>query len=394
MKDLKIYISAGSILLLVYLIAQFNKPNPVNWAATLSSGDKIPFGTHVLYNRLPDLFPGASVKKSNLSAYRAFNDSTLTNGNFFIIAKNVNLNKADLTAMIKYIAKGNSVFISALSWEGYIADSLKLDNEYEVEKKNAGLNFNSKYLKRAKSYKFDRFISDQYFSKFDTTKATVIGQNERGKANYIRYDFGKGRLYLFANPQVLTNYSLLKPDGADYVSKALSYLPAVKQIHWDQFQNKDIPEDESPMRVFLRYPALQWAYYLALAAMLIFIVYEAKRRQRIIPVVAPLKNTTLEFVTVVGKVYYEQRDNANIARKKISYFLDHIRTAHGLKPVDYNQEFTTAFAHKTGVDLAFAGDLLAHINYLLRQNKVTDHELIVLNRLIEKFYIQSGSYGK
>jgi hypothetical protein len=395
MKDFKLYIGIASALLLVYLIAQYNKPNPVNWASTLYYNDKIPFGTFVLYNRLYDLFPNAEVTRTNQSAYRVFSDTAMVPGNYLIIANNLELNKEDYTAMVKYISAGNSVFISAFDWGGMVTDTLKLNLSNEFGKKSVGVNFENPKLRQAKDYVFQKHITDQYFNKFDTTRATVIGQNSLGHANFISYTFGKGKLFLFANPQVFTNYSLLKPQSADYAEKVLSYLPEdTENIYWDQYQNHDIPTDESPMRVFFQHAALQWAYYLALASMLLFVVYEIKRRQRIIPVIEPLKNSTLEFVTVVGKVYYEQRDNANIAAKKILYFSEHLRTAFNLKSGEYDYAFITALANKTGVDLVFAGELVRHVSYLLPQKNITDHELILLNQLIEKFYTQSGPHGK
>ena len=394
MKDLKIYFAIACALLLVYLIAEYNRPSPINWSTSLYYKDKIPFGTTVLYNRLNDIYPGATVTNTNKSIYSLFTDTALQAGNYLIIAQSVKLTKDDYKALIKYISAGSSVFISSFDWNGYIVDSLKLETGNEYAKTTNGVNFTNDKVKTSGAYRFDKSTSSQYFSGFDTLRATVIGQSDSGKANYISFKFGKGKLYLFANPQLLTNYTLLKPDGANYAAKVLSYLPQANTVYWDQYQNHDIAQDQSPMRVFFSRPNLQWAYYLSLVSLLLFIIYEAKRRQRIIPVIDPLKNTTVEFVSVVGKVYYEQRDNSNIAIKKIVYFAEHLRNTFGLKTGTYNQDFLTAFINKTGVESGLAKELVNHINYLQNQARVTDHELIVLNQLIEKFYIQSGSYGK
>ena len=35
--------------LCIYLVAQYNKPSPINWQPTLYYQDKIPFGTYVLH---------------------------------------------------------------------------------------------------------------------------------------------------------------------------------------------------------------------------------------------------------------------------------------------------------------------------------------------------------
>lgn len=69
MKDFKIYISIAAILLLVYMVAVYNKPGETDWTASLSYNDKIPFGTYILYQQLNQIFPGAKVVKTNSSVY-------------------------------------------------------------------------------------------------------------------------------------------------------------------------------------------------------------------------------------------------------------------------------------------------------------------------------------
>ena len=385
MKDFKIYIIIGSILLIIYLVIQYNKPAPVNWQPSLAAADKIPFGTFVLRERLTDIFPGAKVTNTNQSVYNFFRRQ-IKPGNYIIIAKSVTITKADFEQMVKYIRAGNNVFISTFTWDGAFANKLRLETGVEDDNKAASIKFNSKSLKNSSSYKFDKDISTQYFSSIDTARATIISSNKNGKANYVRYRFGKGSLLLCANPELFTNYSLLKPQGADYAAKALSFLPAHSNIYWDQYQNKDIAIHRSPLRVFFTSPRLQWAFYISLLGLALFVLFEVKRRQRVIPIIAPLKNSTVDFVEVVGKVYYERRDNANIAHKKILYLLSFLREQYQLKTTQLDKEFAESLVWKTGADTAFVQDLVDYINYIGQQNTVNDKELIELNRLIEKFY--------
>jgi len=69
MKDLKIYVFLATALLLVYLVAQYNRPKATDWTVTLSNNDKIPFGTYVLYNRINDILPGATIKNYREPVY-------------------------------------------------------------------------------------------------------------------------------------------------------------------------------------------------------------------------------------------------------------------------------------------------------------------------------------
>ncbi len=390
MKDFKIYLFIASAALTIYLVAQYNKPGLVNWKSTMIYQDKIPFGTYVLYHELGEVFPGASVSNTNQPTDRFLKMQGTAPSNYMMLANNITLNHDDYEALVKYIEAGNSVFMAAFEFEGYMADTLHIKVLAEYAKSNVGINFTSPGIRQAADYKFDKDISNQYFRKFDTTRATVLGKNELNHATFIRFNFGRGALYLCANPHIFTNYSLLSKKGADYAEKALSYMPVKPKVYWDEYQTIGDGQDRSPLRVFFSHESLQWAYYLSLAGLVIFVLYEIKRRQRIIPVIEPLKNTTLDFVNVVGQVYYEQRNNDNIATKKVTYFLEYLRARYYIKTNILNNEFMDTLAHKTGIELNFIQQLIGHINYLSVQPRTTDQELIILNQLIEQFYSKAG----
>ena len=388
MRDFKIYITISCLLLIVYVVVQFNKPRPVSWQPTLSREDKIPFGTYVFYHRLNDVFPGARVSNTNQSIYSLFS-KPMEAGNYIIVATTVKINKDDFKEMLKYIKAGNTVFINGFSLTGYFSDSLKLKTKIESSDDDTQLRFTNTQFKTDTLYNFDKNISRQYFSKFDTARATVIVKNSAGHATYLSYKFGKGNILICANPELFSNYSLLTRDGASYAERALSYLPLSKNIFWDQYQNHEIAVNASPMRVFLGNESLQWAYYLSLFTLLIYVLFEMKRRQRIIPIVEPLKNSTVDFVNVVGRVYFERRDNANIAYKKILYLMADLRERYMLKTNKLDNDFVESLTHKTGISADFASQLVNYINYINQQSKVTDRELIALNQMIENFYAKS-----
>jgi len=119
------------------------------------------------------------------------------------------------------------------------------------------------------------------------------------------------------------------------------------------------------------------------------VVYEIKRRQRIIPVIEPLSNSTLDFVTVVGQVYYENRNNADIAQKKVLYLLTYLRDEYQLRATNLDKEFAEKLTAKLGIDAAFAADLVSYMLYVNTATHLSNNDLIELNKLIEKFYIQA-----
>jgi hypothetical protein len=73
---------------------------------------------------------------------------------------------------------------------------------------------------------------------------------------------------------------------------------------------------QTPLRYILSVPAYRWAYYVAIFSILIYVVVYARRQQRIIPIIEPFKNLSLEFARTVGTLYYQQKDHRDLAEKK------------------------------------------------------------------------------
>jgi hypothetical protein len=175
MKDLKIYISLASIVLIIYLVAQFNKPKPTDWSTTLSSNDKIPFGTYILYNRITDIFPGAKVKTFREPVYNVIDDENIENGTYMIIGDDIDIDTNDYVQLKKYIEKGNDVFIAANTFSGELAKILKINTENDRSPATRIGFINNQW--KDNLYDVDKYSSNGYIADFDTLKAVVLGNN-------------------------------------------------------------------------------------------------------------------------------------------------------------------------------------------------------------------------
>ncbi|MGZ4000419.1 MAG: DUF4350 domain-containing protein [Mucilaginibacter sp.] len=397
MKDFKIYLFIATGLLVIYIIAQVNRPKPVDWSTTLDDNDKIPFGTYIMRRQLNDIFPGSKVEAFREPLYNVITDHGVKNASYVLIAESMDLQDEDCDKLVKFVKSGNDVFISANALGAKFKKKFKTDIGFEVKdttgfdpRNDVDAKLLNKSLDTAYSYTFDKNICNYYFSKLDTAKAVELGKNNYGHCNFLKYPMGKGALYLNANPLIFTNYSLLKKQGANYASSALSYLKRTDTVLWDEYYTQGRAGEDNSMRVFLRHGSLKWAFRIGFFSLILFVFYEMKRRQRIIPIIEPLKNSSLDFVNVVGQVYYEQHNNQNIAQKKITYFLEYIRSKYYLKTNPLDQEFIERLTLKTGFERSRAEELVNHINYLNNQDRVTDRDLILLNQLIQQFYTQSS----
>ena len=387
MKDLKIYIGIFSFVIAVYLVALYKQPKKVNWKETYSRNDKIPYGTYILHNRLTDIFPGSAIKNERKPLSNVFKDEQIKNGSYIVIASTVGFDEYDFKRLATYMNKGNNVFIAAYSLSPYLNDTLKLGIGSDFAA-HPTLKFNAKGINN-KKYTFEQGIGDQFFSKFDTSKVVVLGVNQANKANFIKYNYGKGGLYLIPTPQIFSNFNLLNPSGADYAAKALSHMKVGGDIIWDDYPSMGSEEESSIMRVFFQHKELKFAYYIALFSLILFVLFEMKRRQRIIPVITSLSNSTLEFVELIGRVYYQERDHLNIAKKKINYLLEYIRATYNIRTNSIDKEFKELLVAKSGMPLPLIDDLLSNVNYCLSVSKITDNQLMELNKVMEEFYNKS-----
>lgn len=391
MKDFRRYIFLASALVIVYLVAQYNKPKPLDWSATFNDDDKIPHGTYILYHQLKDIFPKASINTSEKTFFSTV--STIKkekNSSYIIICDAVNFDKHDFEQLKKFVEKGNSVFIAASYFGETFRKEFKIQTQTEFSIQNFSIYLNLVNPNFGnQEYYVDKNCTNGYFFNFDTKKAVILGRNNRQHANFLKFQLGKGALYLNANPLIYTNYSLLQNDGLAYASKSLSYLNPDSNIIWDQFYIKAQDNNPSTMRVFLRHPQLQWSFYIAFFSLLVYVLYQTKRRQRIIPVIEPLSNSSVDFATVVGQVYYEQKDHLNIAQKKISYFLEHIRNRYNMKTAVPDDDFLNTLAKKSGAELTLIKTVFQQIALINSSETIDSRLLIALNTNIEQFYLQA-----
>ena len=144
--------------------------------------------------------------------------------------------------------------------------------------------------------------------------------------------------------------------------------------------------EESPFKFIVSQPALKWAYFIALSALLIYLIFEGKRRQRIIPIIETSQNTSLQFVETIGSLYYNQKDHKSISEKKITHLLAYLRTKFYLKTNEIDQEFRNDLSNKSGISPQEINDLFDYISFVQNNDSIAENQLITLNEKIENFY--------
>ena len=307
------------ILMVVgYGLFEYYRPVPIDWSATYINKDKIPFGTKVLYELLPDVFEKQNVQSLRIPIYNQLTENKLlTKSNYIFICRDFEISKNDRKQLLNYVNRGNTVFISAYGFP----DSLTKILGFKAELKDPTLrdtalvmNFVNPALAKKNGYVFKHDDGRNYFKITKSKQITILAKNARNEPIFLKINYGKGQFYVHNLPLSLSNFFVLDDKTSDFAFKSLSYLPKAP-IFWDEYQKQGrFGEDEqSIFRYIMTQPPLQWAYYLTIFGLLLYAIFAGKRLQRTIPIIELPKNTSLEFVRTIGLMYFQKGDNLNIS---------------------------------------------------------------------------------
>jgi hypothetical protein len=410
MKQHRLYLFILFSTIIGFVLFEIYKPKPTDWTPTFSNKDKIPYGCELLYKVLPDVFPNQKITDEKVPIFSKKKKVKLPpKSNYLYVFRYFRADSLSLAKLLDYVQKGNSVFIAS---ENFFAldDTLHFQTSYVQDlalNDSVSINFVNPTIKKSIDYKYQKQSADTYFEIKDSTKNhnsfTVLGKNSKGFPNFIQVNFGKGSFFLNTIPMAFTNFYMVKSDNSDYVFKALSYLPE-QPTFWDEYVNVmsigktarstsksreakgEDDAEESPFKFIVSQPALKWAYFITLSALLIYLIFEGKRRQRIIPIIEVPQNTSLQFVETIGSLYYNQKDHKSIAEKKITHLLAYIRTKFYLKTTEIDQEFRSDLSNKSGISPREINDLFDYISFVQNNDYIAENQLITLNEQIENFY--------
>ncbi len=393
MKGYRRFIIAFSLLLALYVIAEMNRPKPVDWRISLSKDDKSPYGSYILYQQLKDIFPKAAIQSFRKPVYNQVNNTLDSNTAYLLIEPSLEFTKDDMNELLNYVVAGNYVFISSQEFGRTLMDTLKFrtSRRFDFEKKDSvTINFTNTALHEKVNYGFNRLTLDGYFKEIDTGYSVILGNNQLKDVNFIKVAYGDGAFFVHTAPLCFSNYFMLKNNNDSYPAKALSYLPkTVKQVYWDEYYKLGPDGSDNPLRFILSNQWLKWAFRISLVSIILFVFFEMKRRQRVIPVIPPLRNSTLDFVQTVGNVYFNQHNNKNIALKKINYFLEYVRSGFYISTSLLNEEFIQLLSKKTAVPEATTSQLVNLIHQINITEQISDHDLLELNHQIDSFYAKA-----
>lgn len=208
-------------------------------------------------------------------------------------------------------------------------------------------------------YKHDSlYVGD--FTRFDT----IVDEKERIERidtfaikkipAAVSVPYGKGEVIFVSSPLLFTNYGMLEGNTFVYIFRLMSYLADLPVYRTEAYVKTDamLVAEQSPFREFIKRPPLRWALYLALLGVVLFMIFTARRRQRVIPIMSKPANRSLEFIQLIGTLYYQRKDHVDLVRKKFKLFAEELRKTAGVDISDVNTDGREylLLAEKTGMN--------------------------------------------
>jgi len=231
----------------------------------------------------------------------------------------------------------------------------------------------------------------------------TLGYFDEEYNNYIRLDYGKGSIYFHSTPIVFTNYYMRNDTAMNYCRHAFQSL-GTGEFYWDEENRKydykamqkngdttPSKPGEGPLEFILSEPSLRAAWYLMILAVLLYLIFGARRKQRIIAVTKNMENTSIEYAEVISQMFMKQKDHKKLVMMKMELFKSFIRERFNLRlPThmkDEDESLYKEISQKSSVPLDLVSAIFEDHKVLSSIVEVDTADMLGFHKKIEQFYI-------
>lgn len=382
--------------LVMVFVMEFQMPRRFSWNPTFSHTDKQPFGCAVFDSVLSASLPdGYEVTKKTLYQLRGEHRRM----GILVVAEYLyNMSVTDVENLLAMAAEGSRILLVSGGMASCLSDSLhfSMDSYYhELTLRE--------YAMRGLSLDTITWIADSVYDRKDyrlypqlsnfgilldtdsvkgrylaVKPSRELGDEERRVpfSTAVAIPVGKGEVILSATPLAFTNYGILEGDIHHYVFRLLTQMKGLPIVRTEAYTPATAQEEQSPLRYFLSQPPLRWAVILSFLAILVMMVFTAKRRQRVIPIVEEPQNRSMEFVKLIGTLYYQKGDYRDLVMKQYAYLTETVRRVLQVDLNDRENDLRSfpVISAQTGVDEQEIAQLVDTLRRLADEEEKTVDE--------------------
>ncbi len=392
-----------------------------SWRETYDEKSREPYGAFVFFELLQEGYAEEKFAVMTDSLHLELPAETGEKSQYMFVGPAMYTDSASTQALLKFVGNGNDAFISSktipydlMFYLYYTECDGVLWNDYEIFQDTSAVltvdrdeePFEFKYYKNFRAAMYNWNYIDPAVMCEGEDAIRQLGTMGDYYPNFAKVRYGEGWFYLHTTPLAFSNFSLQKEENLRYAEQVLAYTDAEK-IYYDThsrvsegigrrrnernnlFQNDRRFESGGELSYILAQPSLRWAWYLALGLALLYLIFRAKRRQRIIPVTEENRNTSLDYVGTIGQLYFQQQNHQKAAEQNYKLWLGHVREKYRVAPKDSDADFIKRLAAKADVPEGLIGKILEQHNLIRRATGIQAHTLMDFHALLEKFYEQA-----
>ncbi len=140
-----------------------------------------------------------------------------------------------------------------------------------------------------------------------------------------------GKLIVTTMPLVFTNYGVMDSDARKLSEYMSSFFKGRKLYRLYEEKNKKsvMEEEDGDFKYIMSQPPLKWAFYIILGLLVVYMVFNSRRRMKAIPVHKIDEDTTLQFAKVLGTFYYHQDNHVPFLMKKYDKLKSTLQSRYG-----------------------------------------------------------------
>lgn len=410
--------------LLFGLLLLLSGCNQFSWIESYRYNKKQPYDLYALYELLSARPQGLQLHKDTLGSL--LKDS-LRDANFIYVGSSIYLDEEDVTALLKFVNYGNSAFLCVkaipedllyhlfgpecfyLMDQAYFSgieetyqDTVRFLLDYPGLLPDTGFLANFKYRFKTTTHNWtyvdSAMVCDRHYG------LAMLGGIENVGANLLQLSWGEGYLYVLTSPELLTNYYLSDSSRHQYAAAVLHYL-ADGPVFWNEYGRSRKPppaegtkrpgyepgsgrrllSDNHALGYILEQPALGLAWYLFVGATILYILFRAKRRQRIIPVIQRPKNETLAHVDTVASLAIHRGNHLKLARQELRSLRHHLLERYQVRWLE-GQDPPAELAQRSGLSQLNVNKAAVKANDIEKANFLSEEELRDFYRVIQVLY--------
>jgi hypothetical protein len=418
-KPLIIFGIAALVILTFFIYFRGNKAK-YDWDETYEESNKEPYGTFIVHELLKSYRTEGQFFEITESLYEDLKVDEDSTASYVFVGEALYLDTLDVNTLLRFVEKGNTAFIASKTipydlmfyvyytecnnyyWDDYkfVVDTMSRLNMLHPDLKTP-MGFLYKFMERSEAQSYNwQYIDSIYFCDQPESFVALGGLND-SLINFAKIPYGKGFFYMHTTPLAFTNFQMIDESGLDYANRIFTHL-GEGPVYWDNYSQ--VPEEigrrrneasgggnrhvskEGPLSYILSQAPLAWAWYTALATALLYFLFGAKREQRIIPVLEENRNTSLDFISTIGSLYFQQNDHRKLCLQKMKLFLSYLRERYHMNTTTLDEDFFKRLSAKSEIPPATIEKIFFIHKNISDSSFTSEQTLIDFHLEMDKFY--------